>query len=512
MRYLKILPLVVSAFRVAARTAVVVVCLVSCASSRQYRQEAMLSPKREFRGVWIQTVFQEDYAGLTSGAFRRLMDGRLDHLQACGINAVLFQVRPEADAFYDSPYEPWSRFLTGEQGVPPDNPDFDPMAFLIEACHRRNMEFHAWLNPYRAGAGGFTDFADTHVYHRHPEWFVRYDNLTWFDPGIPECRYFVCKVVEDIVSRYDVDAIHIDDYFYPYPVAGKDFPDGHSFERYGRPLGYTRATRNDWRRNNVNQMVWMLSSTIHDTKPWVRFGVSPFGIYRNRKSDPAGSLTSGLQNYDDLYADVLLWMEKGWIDYCAPQLYWEIGHEKADYETLIRWWDRLEYDTPLYIGQDVARTMKAGQLNEKMMQVRMARRVQGNIFWPANELLRDNGGVADSLRRLYHRSPALIPACTHLHSGRPAKVKQLRATSLGKDVTLRWKARPVRGRPDDPHYFVVYRFPEGEKVDIKRADAIFAITRNPCCDAPDAGAPCRYAVTAADRFHNESKPRKIRLK
>ena len=429
-------------------------------------------------------------------------------MQACGINAILFQVRPEADAFYHSTYEPWSRFLTGRQGVPPDDPAFDPMAILIDACHRRNMEFHAWLNPFRAGAGGFVDFAGSHPYHRHPEWFVRYGDLTWFDPGVPECRFFVCRVVKDIVARYDVDAIHIDDYFYPYPVAGKDFPDSRSFEQYGRPDGYTPERRGDWRRSNVNQMVWMLSRTIRDTKPWVRFGVSPFGIYRNRESDRKGSLTGGLQNYDDLYADVLLWMKKGWIDYCAPQLYWEIGHAKADYGTLIRWWDSQKYDTPLYIGQDVVRTMKAGQLKEKMMRTRMAKRVEGNIFWPAYELLRNSGGVADSLRRLYHRAPALIPPYTLLHDHRPDRVKHLRTESAGRELRLRWEARRPEGRPDDPHYFVVYRFPKGKKVNTGQDAAIFAITRHPYCAVPADNLPCRYAVTAVDRFHNESKPRK----
>ncbi|MDR2469022.1 MAG: family 10 glycosylhydrolase [Tannerella sp.] len=467
----------------------------------------MLSPKREFRGAWIQTVFQEDYRNLTSGAFRKLMTDRLDRLQACGINAVIFQVRPEADAFYKSTREPWSRFLTGQQGKLPDEPDFDPMAILILECHRRNMEFHAWLNPYRAGAAGFTDFAATHVYHRHPEWFVRYDNLIWFDPGEPDCRYFICEVVRDIVARYDVDAIHMDDYFYPYPVAGKSFPDNRSFQLYGQDRGYTQ--RDDWRRENVNQFVRMIRQTIRNTKPWVRFGISPFGIYRNRKTDSKGSRTSGLQNYDDLYADVLLWMKEGWIDYCAPQLYWEIGHEKADYDLLIDWWNRQPYDTPLYIGQDVARTMKAGQLKEKMMRARMAKRVQGNIFWPANELLCNNGGIADSLRSLYHCHPALIPPFSRLHEGKPAKVKHLRVELSDKGQRLLWDVRALRDSPDDPVYFVVYRFREGEKTDIRHAGAIFAVTREWSCAIPADHTPCSYAVTAVDRFHNESKAQKV---
>ncbi|MDR1102454.1 MAG: family 10 glycosylhydrolase [Tannerella sp.] len=499
-----------SAIRVAVRMTALSLCLISCAASRQFKQEQMLSPKREFRGAWIQTVFQEDYLNLTPASFRRLMEERLDRLRACGINAILFQVRPEADAFYRSPYEPWSRFLTGRQGVPPDEPDFDPMAFLVDACHRRNMEFHAWLNPYRAGTAGFNGFAASHVLHRHPEWFVKYNGQTLFDPGVPDCRVFICRVVEDIVSRYDVDAIHMDDYFYPYPVAGQKFPDDRSFERYGRSGGYRPEERDEWRRENVNQLIRMLRQTIRQTKPWVRLGISPFGIYRNGGKGRTGSRTSGLQNYDDLYADVLLWMEKGWIDYCAPQLYWEIGHPSADYETLIRWWNDRKCRTPLYIGQDVARTMKAGQLKEKMRQSRMEKRVQGNIFWPANELLWNNGGVADSLKRLYHRYPALIPAFEGLHDRKPERIKHLRVEQTGRGQVLRWDIDAShRWPPDEPAYFVIYRFRKGEKMNLERSKAIYAITRNLSCPIPAGNVPYRYAVTAVDRFHNESKAGKV---
>lgn len=487
-----------------------VVLLNSCASARMSRQKRLLYPKHEFRGAWIQTVFQDDYRNLTAGQFRRLLSDRLDQLSRCGINAIVFQVRPEADAFYPSDYEPWSRFLTGQQGMPPDESDFDPMAFLIDACHQRNMEFHAWLNPYRAGVSGFTNFAEGHVYYQHPEWFVEYNNQTLFDPGIPACRRFICRVVKDIVSRYDVDAIHMDDYFYPYPVAGLPFPDDDSFDQYGRSSGYQSHQRVDWRRNNVNQLIQELKQTILLTKPWVRFGISPFGIYRNQRNDPKGSSTNGLQNYDDLYADVLLWMENGWIDYCAPQLYWEIGHQAADYKTLINWWNDLKSDVPLYIGQDVARTMKVYQLDAKMVDSRMLKQVQGNIFWPANELLRNNGGVADSLRQAYHRYPALIPPYTQLHGGMPEKIKHVTVTYTDDGALLRWKAFQSENDPESASYFVIYQFRRGEKVDINRSDAVFAISRESSILVPynQNDPKSTYVVTAVDRFHNESKPGK----
>ena len=281
--------------------------VTSCKTAQQIPQQSTgKDVKREFRGAWIQTAFQGEYKDMTPVQMRKDFIRKLNYLQKCGINAIIFQVRPEADAFYKSDIEPWSRFYTGQQGLAPAG-DFDVMAFLIEECHKRNMEFHAWLNPYRASTGGYTRFADSHIYNKHPEWFVTYNKQILFDPGLPESRQFICRVVRDIVSRYDVDAIHMDDYFYPYPVAGMPFPDDNSFQKYGLNKGYKASQRADWRRENVNKLIREIKRTILLSKPWVRFGISPFGIYRNKKSTPdgSGSNTNGLQNYDDLYADRL---------------------------------------------------------------------------------------------------------------------------------------------------------------------------------------------------------------
>jgi uncharacterized lipoprotein YddW (UPF0748 family) len=472
-----------------------------------------LPPKREFRGAWIQTVYQDEYKNMSPAEMRADFVRKLNFLQACRINAVVFQVRPEADAFYRSDLEPWSRFFTGTQGRAPED-GFDPMQFLIEECHKRNMEFHAWLNPYRAGTAGAV-FADSHIIRKYPERFVRYNNLTLFDPGQPQNRRFICSVVEDIVSRYDVDAIHLDDYFYPYPVAGVPFPDDRSFEQYGLRQGYTKDRRDDWRRENVNLLVKELSAAIHRTKPWVRFGISPFGIYRNRKNTPdgSGSHTGGLQNYDDLYADVLLWLREGWIDYNVPQLYWEIGHPTADYATLIRWWDEHAYGRHLYIGQDVDRTMKSDQLAPKMQYERQSLHAAGNCFWPANEIMWNNKGVADSLRRHYYRYPALLPAYTHLQNRLPGEVKDLQADYTQQGVLLRWNAPPDPEAGRSAHYFVIYRFGRKEKIDISNPAHIAGITGRTSYLVPNGGTggEFRYVVTAVDRFHNESK-KGVRIK
>lgn len=488
--------------------------LFSCSTVREtsltYTGE---HPKREFRGAWIQTAFQSEYKSMTPARMKKDFIRKLDYLQACGINAIIFQVRPEADAFYRSDIEPWSRFYTGEQGKAPEG-DFDLMAFLIDECHQRNMEFHAWLNPYRASTAGNTKLAESHIYHKHPEWFVTYNKQILFDPGLPESRRFICKVVRDIVSRYDVDAIHTDDYFYPYPVAGESFPDDKSFRKYGLRKGYTEAQRGDWRRENVNLLVRELKRTILLTKPWVRFGISPFGIYRNKKSTPdgSGSRTNGLQNYDDLYADITYWIQQGWIDYNIPQIYWEIGHSAADYITLIKWWDEHAYDRPLYIGQDVARTMKADQLTRKMHYERNLPHIQGNCFWPANEILWNTKGVADSLKQTYHRYPALIPAYTHLHDRAPQEVDKLKAEWTPDGYLLHWQAEQSPTNPELASYFVIYRFDAKEPVDLSNPAHIVATTRQLFYRLPyERGKKkYKYVVTAVDRFHNESKKGKIK--
>lgn len=494
------------------------VIVTSCSTSREPTSrevERRQTAKREFRGAWIQTAFQSEYAAMTVPQLKKDFRRKLDFLRDCGMNAIIFQVRPEADAFYPSRIEPWSRFYTGEQGRAPEG-NFDLVAFLVDECHKRGMEFHAWLNPYRASTAGNTRFAPTHIYNKHPEWFVEYNKQILFDPGIPDCRQFICRVVRDIVSRYDIDAIHMDDYFYPYPVAGLAFPDDKSFRKYGLTMGYQASQRDQWRRENVNTLIRELKRTILLAKPWVRFGISPFGIYRNKKSTPdgSGSATNGLQNYDDLYADVLYWVEQGWIDYNIPQIYWEIGHPAADYVTLVKWWDKNARGGHLYIGQDVARTMKADQLTRKMRYERTLPHVEGNCFWPANEILWNNKGVADSLRRHYHRYPALIPAYTHLHDRQPKKVGKLKAEWTPDGYLLHWQAEQSPTNPELAAYFVVYRFGMDEEVDLEDPSKIEAITPDPYYWLPydDGKTKYRYVVTGVDRFHNESEGRQKKVK
>ena len=295
--------------------ALVLTVLLAACASKGPDNIADSSSKREFRGAWIQCVNGQFQGKGTAGMQQELIR-QLDELQKDGVNAIIFQVRPECDALYASKIEPWSRFLTGVQGQAP-SPYWDPLEWMVKQCHQRGMELHAWLNPYRASTKGTTVFANNHIAVTHPERVFMYDGLRILNPGIDANRDYICQVVEDIVRRYDVDGIHIDDYFYPYPVAGLQIPDDKEFA--ARSNGF--KNKGDWRRDNVNMFIKQMGERIKKVKPWVKFGVSPFGIYRNKKSAPeVGSETNGTQNYDDLYADVLMWVNNGWIDYCVPQI------------------------------------------------------------------------------------------------------------------------------------------------------------------------------------------------
>lgn len=474
-------------------------------------------PKREFRAAWIQSV-NGQFRGMPTEKLKQNLIGQLNSLQKAGINAIIFQVRPEADALYASRLEPWSRFLTGVQGKAPE-PYWDPMQFMIDECHKRGMEFHAWINPYRTKTTLKSELAPNHVYNIHPEWFVTYGDQLYFDPALPESRRHICMVVSDIVSRYDVDAIHMDDYFYPYPIKGKDFPDDASFARFGGGF----SNKGDWRRSNVNVLIKKLHETIREIKPWVKFGVSPFGIYRNESSDPLGSKTKGLQNYDDLYADVLLWAREGWIDYNIPQIYWHIGHPVADYETLVKWWARNTENRPLFIGQSVMNTVQnadpknpsINQLPRKMALQRAYQTIGGSCQWPASAVVENAGKYRDALIAEYHKYPALPPVFDFMDNEAPAKVRKMKPVWTEDGYILFWTAPKYKEEMNRAVQYVVYCFNDKEKVNIDDPSHIVAITRDNFYKLPyeDGKTKYRYVVTALDRLHNESKSvgKKIKL-
>lgn len=472
--------------------------------------------KREFRGAWIQCV-NGQFQGMSAEVMQQTLTYQLDELQKDGANAIIFQVRPECDALYASPYEPWSRFLTGVQGRAPQ-PYWDPLQWMVDQCHRRGMELHAWINPYRAKTKGTTGLSANHVAVKHPGRVFSYDGQYIMNPGLDENREYICRVVSDIVRRYDIDGLHMDDYFYPYPAAGETIPDEALFRSRSNGIGNI----NDWRRYNVNLFVKQLHDTIMSIKPWVKFGVSPFGIYRNKANDPNGSDTRGLQNYDDLYADVLLWVNNGWIDYCVPQIYWQIGHPTADYKTLIEWWNRHAAGRPLYIGEDVERTVKYPDLQKPsthQMPAKMAlhsqlSNVSGTVLWYAKAAVDNIGNYGTMLRNNYWRYPALQPLMPFIDHKAPKKVKKLKPVWTQDGYVLFWTAPNGSGWQNEAAQYVVYRFAPHEKVNIGDASKIVEITRNTFYKLPyDNGKTTyTYVVTALDRMHNESKMVKKKVK
>ena len=462
------------------------------------------SPKQEFRGAWLHTVHQGQYAKMTTDETKAYLRDQLDKLKAAGCNAVLFQVRPSADAFYPSDLEPWSRFLTGTAGKAP-SPYWDPLQFMIDEAHERGMELHAWLNPYRVTTSKTEKLAKNHIYYKHPERFVTYDGKLYFDPGLPENREFIESVVKDLITRYDLDAIHMDDYFYPYPVAGQEFPDSKSFKKYGNGM-----SRGDWRRHNVDLLIEGLHNVIAAEKPWVRLGISPFGIWRNKASDPRGSDTNGLQNYDALYADVLLWTEKGWVDYMLPQLYWSLEKKVASSEKLAHWWNDNANGRHMYIGQDIKVTMDTPdlapstsptQLAHKIRLSRELPNIQGNCWWPGYSVTANYKGVADSLATVEQKSVALVPNYPWIDNVNPSEV-----TSLRRDGDrLTWKEPTTADPLQQARAYVVYRFDKGTNIDLDNSEAILGVTYKAEYPIGDSHGHYTYVVTVLDRANNESE-------
>jgi len=473
--------------------------------------------KREFRGAWIQCV-NGQFMGKSTQQIQSMLSKQLDELEKDGINAIIFQVRAECDALYESQLEPWSKFLTGTQGQAP-NPYWDPLAWMVEQCHKRGMEIHAWINPYRAkhGSTSMSQLSKNSVVVKQPKLCFSYDNLVLLNPGLQESADYVCKVAADIVSRYDVDGFHIDDYFYPYPVAGKQIPDQALYQQNSH--GYWNI--GDWRRDNVSRFVKQLGKTIHHVKPWVKFGVSPFGIYRNKRNDPNGSETNGLQNFDDLYADVLLWVNNGWIDYCVPQLYWEIGHKAADYKTLITWWNKHAGKRPLFIGEDIERTAKfadpenprSHQLPAKHKLHQQMQNVKGTVLWYAQTAADNVGNIGHTLRDYYWKYPALPPLMTFLDHKSPKDVRCLKLKWTEQGPILKWKTPKGKKWGDVSNKFVVYQFKEGEPIDLNDASKIMKITYDHNVKVPYIkDGKTTYIVTALDRVGNESKGKKKKIK
>ncbi len=482
---------------------------------------AQYSPKYEFRAVWIATVLNIDWPSkpaLTSFQQKGEYIRMLDSLERLNINAVIVQIRPSADAFYPSDLEPWSEYLTGNQGLAP-YPYYDPLQFMIEEAHKRSMEFHAWLNPYRAVFDvQRSKIAADHITRKKPEWFLTYGNKKYFNPGLPEVMDYVTGIVKDIILRYDVDAIHMDDYFYPYKIAGREFPDQSAYLKYGKG-----RSKDEWRRGNCDSIIKKIHDVIVDYRPLIKFGISPFGVWRNSSKDPRGSYTqAGVTNYDDLYADILLWLQKDWIDYVAPQLYWEIGHRLCDYNELLSWWSQNSYGKHLYIGHGIYRYFESptaawrrpDEIPNQIKYLRENKNVQGSIYFSCKDLLKNPMGWKDSLRNNYYSRPALVPPMPWIDTFKPQTpvLTDLSEAMEGYDKGFRlFGQASAKSENELLKSFVIYLSNDPNSisaqpykvvaVDPSKNFTIFI----PEKDIPKGWKECFVAIAMVDRENNESE-------
>jgi uncharacterized lipoprotein YddW (UPF0748 family) len=373
---------------------------------------------REFRGVWIATVANIDWPISGTDSWEKQKKdylALLDYYQGLHFNAVIVQIRTAGDALYPTKLAPWSKYLTGSQGTPPKTQE-DPLAWMITAAHQRGLEFHAWLNPYRATMDLNTaGLNPNHDFHKHRNWMLKYGTKWYYDPGLPEVKAHLLQIISEVVDTYEIDAIHFDDYFYPYREPNLEFPDQASYAAYKK----SGQSKDDWRRQNVDELILALSETIKSKKPWVQFGISPFGVWRNQSKDPKGSPTqAGQTNYDDLFADVLLWMKNGWIDYLIPQLYWSMEHRLASHRILADWWSNNSYGVPIYLGNGPYKIRDDSDAawkepKELITQVHYGRtlpQIQGNAFFSAKSMYQKNQDIAQLLKTEVYDRPVLPPA------------------------------------------------------------------------------------------------------
>jgi uncharacterized lipoprotein YddW (UPF0748 family) len=493
-------------------------CLLSLAIVLN-SQQLFAQSKYEFRGVWVATVVNIDFPSSKNLSTQQQKDEfikLLDMHKRNGMNAVIVQIRPASDAFYPSQYEPWSEYLTGKQGQPP-SPYYDPLKFMIAETHKRGMEFHAWMNPYRAEFKiGKSSISPTHITRLHPEWFIDYGGVKYFDPGNKDAQQFVVNVVRDVVKRYDIDAIHFDDYFYPYRIAGKEFNDQRSFAKYGNGMN-----REDWRRSNVDSIIVHLSKAIKEENKYCQFGISPFGVWRNIDNDPEGSNTkAGQTNYDDLYADILLWLKMKWIDYVVPQLYWEISHKVVGFEVLTDWWARHAYGRQLYIGQGIYRALESRSYawknkNELPNQIKFLRKypqIQGSVFFSSSTFNSNPNGWSDSLRNNYYKYPAIPPSMPWIDSAKPEQPILLFDSSKSTYVTTALDLYLREKEKDDLiNRYVIYQFNDVNDMDDNDPKNIkeIILSGNNFYHFDLTGIPANQnkiiiAATALTRTNNES--------
>jgi uncharacterized lipoprotein YddW (UPF0748 family) len=475
--------------------------------------------KREFRGSWLATVNNLDWpskAGEPTKIQKKELVDILDTLEKLNFNALIFQIRPTADAFYHSKTEPWSAYLTGQQGKAPDE-NWDPLMFMADECHKRGMELHAWMNPFRIQQNLTDKLNEKNVALRHPDWVVTYGTKTYLDPGIPAVRDYLISVVEEVVSNYEIDAIHFDDYFYPYPIVNMPFPDTLSFKLYNR--GFPATEIENWRRANVDSIIFSLSQTIKKINPSVKFGISPFGVWENYNIDYTGSVTSaGTTNFSHLFADVVKWQQNGWIDYLIPQIYWEIGHPTVDYITLANWWNEKAFDRHIYIGHALYKLNEGTspawksdrEMPEQILISRKLNNIEGNAFFRMKYINMNPYGFKDRLQNDLYKLKALVPVMPWLDSITPVPPKRIVAQGFLKKNRIAIKYTKKLPASSDLQGYLVYTSGSKDSIDTDDPGGIWTFTPESKIKIDELKLPSKKTfyiwITAIDRQHNESAP------
>ncbi len=468
--------------------------------------------KYEFRAVWVATVANIDWPsrpGLPVTVQKQEIQEILDMHKRNGMNAIILQVRPCGDAFYASSLEPWSVYLNGVQGEAPD-PFYDPLEYWINETHRRGMELHAWFNPYRVRQHPSDSLASGHILTKHPEWCFTYGSKTYLAPGHPEVWEYVTGVVTDVVNRYDIDAVHLDDYFYPYRIGDAPIPDDSTFRAFGGSFYPDR--KEAWRRHNVDTIIQVLGKAVKQTKPWVKFGISPFGVWKNRAADNRGSETSaGTTNYDILYADVLKWQRLGWIDYLMPQVYWRDDHPAADFSTLAYWWNDFHFGRAMYVGLAPYRLRRDSEYRQwkrdrfLLRQVELVQSLEGldgyGFFSSRHFGRKKLRSLSRKLRRSHNRYPAIVPPMPWIDAVAPNPPEGLEAM----DHALHWETEQEAGVMEKARFYVIYRYRRNSERTLKRAENIIAITGEPRLVFEKKIPRGIYRVAALDRLNNESQ-------
>jgi uncharacterized lipoprotein YddW (UPF0748 family) len=473
-------------------------------------------PKREFRAVWIATVDNIDWPSskrLSSEEQQEEFIELLNFYKKSGLNALFVQVRAAGDAFYAKSPEPWSEWLTGKQGKSP-SPFYDPLEFMVKEAHQKGFEFHAWLNLNRLVHKSSTHISSENISNTKPEWVLNYDGYKLFNFGLPEVRTFITNLAVNLARNYDIDGIHFDDYFYPYAAAGQVLQDDATFKKYGSAF----KNKNEWRRNNINILVKQIHDALYAVNPRLKFGISPFGVWRNQRQHPDGSETyGGLTSYDDLHADSRKWVQEGWVDYIAPQVYFSEGFSKVPFKNLVDWWAENCADRHLYVGhaayrvgyKDIDKNWRNPM--EIPNQIRYVREsnAEGSIFFSSRSMRGNSLGFVDSLRTDFYKYPALIPSMPWKDNVPPQAPLNLRATMAPDGLELFWEKPTMASDGDLPRYYVIYRFTPDQHPSPNDPRNIVGIVyekeefvdRNLANDQRYI-----YYVTAVDRLHNESRP------